>query len=478
MRLFFSPRGSLATCLLVGGFALTASTAQAQLKAVPLPNPQIPGFTFPEAEATLLNWITASSQANGQDARKSIYLHGWGIWTALTSETDQVIDGQKARVFETWYGPEDLSPKTARTMADAVARPRLRTRPKALRQFRHGNRPQPNAQAATAGGVEQVAGFVKYDPSAASHIVSQGLLSVQTLNSFLANGANAIPPFERTSVSLKPAFQVLSQGSLKNGRYYPLPAWPGPPPDAVPFPSSKWNSIAWIDIQGGGGGTGAVDTTAGANPDGSTRTDATTYPVSSLINYQLNAAEAAAWNSNPPGIGNPNAAAGDYVVLLGMHVTSKEITRWTWQTFWWTPSPNVALAPSSSEIVAARPAQLTAAPRNYAMAVAYSMKSPAQPFVGGSNVGDSVYAFNPWLEAGFGPNDLPSSKPGIYQGKPVPNNVGVQTNCMSCHATATYSTAGSTGQFYTGDQYISLEDPRFPGLLTVDFLWSLPDNAQ
>jgi mono/diheme cytochrome c family protein len=114
------------------------------------------------------------------------------------------------------------------------------------------------------------------------------------------------------------------------------------------------------------------------------------------------------------------------------------------------------------------------------MSVAYSMKNPPQPNTGGKNDGNSVYAYNPWLEAGFGPGDLPASQPGKDNGKQVANNVGVQTNCMSCHAQAAYSPTISDLEsvLYTGDQYIDVKGPQFKGKLRTDFLWSIPDNAR
>ncbi len=148
----------------------------------------------------------------------------------------------------------------------------------------------------------------------------------------------------------------------------------------------------------------------------------------------MNANDAAAENSSRA---TSDAAAGDFAILLGMHVTTREITRWGWQTFWWSPTPTVGTAPSSAAIVAARPPQLMGSPANYEMAIAYATEVPAQPYVGGSNAGESLYAYKPWLEAGFGPDTLLDSKPGYSQGKVVANAFGVQTNCMSCHGGAT-----------------------------------------
>ena len=88
-----------------------------------------PGIPIPESEATILNWIKASSNptdaAMAAEASRKIALHGWGIWTSLTAETNQVYQGQKIRVFETWLTPEDLTsvpdggpPRSRRRHAD------------------------------------------------------------------------------------------------------------------------------------------------------------------------------------------------------------------------------------------------------------------------------------------------------------------------------------------------------------------------
>ena len=90
-----------------------------------------------------------------------------------------------------------------------------------------------------------------------------------------------------------------------------------------------------------------------------------------------------------------------------------------------------------------------------------------------------MYVYNPWLEAGFGPGVLRDSIPGISQDQVVSNAYGVQTNCMSCHGGINYNPAGlTTAPDYTGDRYLSLDDPRFRGVLTVDFLWSIPAKAK
>ena len=79
--------------------------------------------------------------------------------------------------------------------------------------------------------------------------------------------------------------------------------------------------------------------------------------------------------------GNPmTAKPGDIVILVGMHVTSRENTRWTWQTFWWAPDPLNPPAPSSKAVAAHKPKALTGAPAHYAMAITYYMVNPKEPY--------------------------------------------------------------------------------------------------
>jgi hypothetical protein len=444
----------------------------AGFKPVPLPDPKIPGFVFPEEEATIVAWTDKGDQ-------HAINRHGWGIWAALTSPSGEQFGGQDLLVFETWLTPEDLLTARLRGQKDLEKVPRD---PLPLRQLRQFRAPKKAAGVRATFGESTVLGFVKFDPSAARFIVDQNLLSKAALAALLKAGDTDIPNFPNTAVSLKPVFQTLSQGQLVGGRYFMLAAWPGPPAQPQSFPDSAWKQCVWVDVAdpGPGKGTGKVDTSC--KTDGSSRTDETTYGLGRFIHFKLSAAQARAVNAIAEAVhGNttPVAIEGDHAILLAMHVTSREITRWTWQTFWWSPNPDKPPSPSSAAIADDRPARLSGAARNYSMALAYSMETPPQPNTGGKNVGNSVYAYNPWLEAGFGPDDLPASQPGTYDGKQVANNVGVQTNCMSCHAQASYSsTAQDLRSLYTGDQYIDMKGAQFKGNLRTDFLWSIPDSAR
>ena len=486
-----------ATTVLVGpnaglGKSLRASTGA--FAPVPLPNPRIPGFRFPEPAATVVTWAKTNNAM-------SIDLHAWGIWTALTRLTNEMYNGQRLRVFETWVTPGDI---TETTSAAALARLSRNPDPVApLEQFSHslavGAVANLGAVSSGPSGPEAtVVGFVKYDPTAEAFIRLNGLLNTANLNALLSAGEAGVPSFPSTAIALKPVYLPVTH--LVQGRYFMLKTWPGSPAltkdpqtgmyvsnDNKAFASSEWGQCIWIDVHPTGApppdeGT-SVDRTCSVN--GSSRTTANTYGVGSFINFQMSATQAQELNASAVAhkTQNPDAKAGDYEVLTAMHVATKEITRWTWQTFWWQPNPAMPLAPSTRAMVAARPSQLQGPARHYAGCAAYQELNPLEPVTGGSNTGQSVYCFNPYLEASaFGPNanKLPDSQPGmttLSDGSSVmtPNDVGVQTNCMSCHEQANYH-PGKIGSApdYTGDRYVDLNDPAFRRTLQADFLWSIP----
>jgi hypothetical protein len=159
------------------------------------------------------------------------------------------------------------------------------------------------------------------------------------------------------------------------------------------------------------------------------------------------------------------ASAGDLALLVAMHVATKEISNWTWQTFYWAPDPSNPYSPSSTLAYSNKPAQLSAAASHYAVSVAYLMVTPNQPLIGGTNKNvNAMIGYNPYLEAGF------DSTTFGFKNKLNPNfKFGVQTNCMSCHALAIVENAAQ----YSADQYIGLHDLYYLGRVKLDFAWSI-----
>jgi hypothetical protein len=124
-----------------------------------------------------------------------------------------------------------------------------------------------------------------------------------------------------------------------------------------------------------------------------------------------------------------------------MHVTTKEQSNWTWQTFWWTPFPGES---ADSDF---RTADVKDEWRNYDMCTAYSELHTTGP-----DTGQPIVCFNPYLETNLAP-----------QGK--------DSNCMTCHQMAAWPNF-STEYMFNGR--ISPDDPTlFDCNTKLDFLWSI-----
>ena len=148
---------------------------------------------------------------------------------------------------------------------------------------------------------------------------------------------------------------------------------------------------------------------------------------------------------------NPVAA------LVGMHVVSAELLDiWTWQTFWWNPT-----------VKPIRGARTGFQYFDYATAY-WTVDKPPYGY---------RYAFNPYLEADFGTETFgrsywqPQGKPGSVI------NLGITTNCISCHQQAMYTVAPkpSATPIYVAHG----DEPQFklPQSIKTRNLWSLAIRA-
>ena len=166
-----------------------------------------------------------------------------------------------------------------------------------------------------------------------------------------------------------------------------------------------------------------------------------------------------------------------------MHVTTREIKRWAWQTFFWTANVAQPYLPSSTAIAALAPSTLDPAAKHYAMSVAYQMVKPAQPIMGGENVGASHIAYNPHLEANFTKQVFQINR--AINGDTY-NEYGVETNCMTCHNLAQYDpkvnykeNGGANRETpYGTDYYMAIDDAVFDNVLRLDFAWSIIGNLE
>lgn len=473
----------------------------AAITAVPMPKTLASGQKFPTDATTINNWVKNSIVINNLETNTDIITHGWDLWDAITSYTDQDNNGQKLRRFETWYTPENI--KTAlrsKTKNNTYKLEDLNRSHTGHLKIQHQN--SHSISAKSAG----IVGFVKCDPIAANHIFNKELYYFEVLKNMIQPGKIAnIPAFPKPSVLIKPVFYPLTKVDSLGPDRYKLPAWPGyhnqiPMSQVIAkgFGTNSWNNDITITING---------TTDAANK---------IFSINDFINFKLNKEQAAnIVNVIDKGV----AKAGDYAVLVGMHLNTRENKRWTWQTFWWSETPTTPQSPSSTLIASQQPTSLEKAAKHYAMGIAYSMISPSQPNTGGANaitktdlIKESIYAYNPYLEAGFsvdtfnlsptpenkttrgysGANDtirkyysegyqkvgaFRASEKNYVGGKL--NKAGIETNCMSCHGQARiYDVAVKEDafQYYAADQYYDMNAPYFKNTVVLDFAWSIQGN--
>lgn len=423
----------------------------------------VPGFNFPEDTPTIYTWL------NNQDT-VSIATHAWGIWAGLTSNSNQIyitdsLQPDTLLIYETWLGIADIAALCAKDSVQGGCGNTKSTREKLdfPNQLTHG------LGTTSATNVDVNPGFfvsVSYSPSAACFATNNLLLNQSTINKYMPSSGSigSIPAFPNTSITLKPTYYI---GKQSDGLIR-IPAWQGQPDNlSQVYGPKKWNSYIYADVTNSQT-PGKIATPVGDNITNNPPATAIVN-LNEFIHYSLDAAAAAQVNTQQ---GAGSVAAGDLAILVCMHVATKEISNWTWQTFFWTTDPANPALPSSKWQADLRPiSSLNGAASHYAVATTYAMVWPNQPISGGTNTGVTpIIGYNPYLEAG-----LPAPFGNVNKLKPT-YQYGMQTNCMSCHAMATTNTTGNQGLSYTADQYVDMKDPIFNNLVQLDFLWSIQGN--
>ena len=429
--------------------------AQAQAGVVtPMPIPN--GFGFPTDATTINGWV-ANADVTAMRG------HAWSLWAGMTAKSGQVTDGGELPIWETWLGTEDLFPPASQAVATLSGPALLRPRSRALRVFVqpvqfHHNRALSTEAAAVAAGTNVVS-FNKFDPEAATFIVApqpgpggatfgyNQLASLTKLNQAWpagTTGANrAINEFPIRGIETKPVFQLVKATGLTA-----LPLWQGPggaTNNKNPTPDT-WKTCILIDPAGSGPIRPATAAEIAARISIG-RNACTTFlfgPLSLLYSFKLSADEAAALQQ----VGGGPAAAGDFAALVAMHVNTKEIPFWTWQTFWWQPGGDTPNGFPGSK--AQQPATLSAPWNNYAMCANYNQT------VRPGNATMDV-CLNPYLE----------TSPTIP--------AGIASNCMSCHGTARIGDSGDYPNDYIAPIDFFGDATYFKTSTThTDFSWAIP----
>lgn len=468
----------------VSGLLHAPAALAAGVKAVDVPA----GYGYPGDRKTLQQWAD-------QWAIQKIGNHAWDLWAGMTADSGQSWNGAPLPVWDTWCGDEEAFSGTCLTAERGGPLHRFRI----ARQLSHVAKVNAlksgSAPAAPVPNDTRVVSFNKFNPPMSAYLARKhagpgkggpyDYTSQQSLVNLNAAWPASAPAAARnveetpyqpgsgkaqgfSAIETKPVFFIVKGSGLT-----PLGLWQGPAGSTNqvnPTPET-WTTCVLIDPKNPAGpDTAPVPATpaqVGQIVKSTTPSACKTYlyaPVSVIWGFKMDAGEADAWNAVAPNSGDGGqgltAEAGDYAVLAGMHVNTKEIVNWTWETFWWQPGGNPpGNFPGSKDGMTDK---VKGPWRNYAMCTAWSQTKGAK-----SSTID--VCFNPYLE----------TSPGIP--------AGITSNCMSCHGTATVGPAAActSGQQTTTAQTQNYPNDykkpvtfAFPGFTKTDFSWAIPGNAR
>jgi hypothetical protein len=395
------------------------------------------GFDFPANKQTLEQFRTSGNLSAQR-------LHVWNVFAGMTRPTP---DG-RFPIFETWYSEAEAF--QTGPVPQAAGPRRVIRRFKDPDQFRSlPGAPAPQA-AGTALLSEVLFNFANYN-----HVRTKKLFLRDELDNLRQTGAadakipnnKTVPPFPAEAISLKTIWWPVAKDKVT-----PMPIWD---PESNPLIPSGNHYSTWARVV-------AIDPTrTNIPPDERMTVDFLTQPrpdshvvgLSAFYFRELDEQTATLAMQNGrlanfvnDVLGRP-LQAGDFVVFLGTHLTTKEIDDWVWATFWWHDRPNDGI------FAADRPDKVTGVWRNYLMSASYDLNLPRE-------ADNSPHiTFNPWLEAHF--------------------RQGIVSNCMNCHNRAAVTSVNLNFLPIRRGNPDLQNDPAYrAGSLRTDFLWSILFSAQ
>lgn len=469
----------------------------AELSIAPIDIPR--GYGYPGDRTLLQKWADEWQIEKITD-------HAWHLWAGMTADSGEKWENAALPYWETWCGSEEaFSHQCNEGKTRAPAHKFI----PAVQLNHNGHAAQADAQIVT---------FNKFNPAMAGFLSEKhkgpgGVEYDYTLQSSLvalnsAWPADTLPkdrkiidtPYTPTvdtvqgsaAIETKPVIFVVKAKGLT-----PLPLWQGLSDSATPNSAgpASWKTCILLDPENSGGtDTKPVPATdeqiKNAYQNSSLSCEKYLYaPLAVIWGFKMSEGDAAAWNtvngsSADAGEGLPTpdpnincqeqqkkasenkqiiACAGDWAVLVAMHVNSKEIVNWTWQTFWWQPggdTPNNY--PGNKQGMTD---DIKGPWRNYAMCTAWNQTQ-------GSKSDKLHVCFNPYLETSV---SIPS---------------GQNSNCMSCHGMASVSLGTPNCVVNQNNppilnmstlpypaNYDAPEQFGAAGFTTTDFSWAIPSDS-
>jgi hypothetical protein len=462
-------KGTLTFFMLYFVFGLGTGTASDGLSKVPYKKLRLPsGNHYPVSQSLLLHLRDKADRR----ASAEIRAHAWDVFAGLTKASP---------IWDTWYTKCDV-----RIMACAPdfdhknpkLHPLLRSFEVPLQTLDSLSARAPNSGGQTIRALLDSAPFLQiltefaqnqranpqfaavlFNRPARDHI-NKNCLRPRDPSSkrdascpHLPDAPRKIKNFKRSAIVLKTSWRRVVPDENGIGEL------------------STWSSDLWNIIQKPNtfkprdfGSAVIVDTTKEAQAtvcrDGDFG-DSERVPLSCFYYIQLTAEDVAELQKSPKGFNDIRDAgvnAGDYLVLVAVHVTTKEIPEWTWATFWWD------LHAGSDPRAAGRPGPDKIEPRwrHFLMESTLSGITPRE-----SDGGPKI-CFNPYLETG------------------VTN--GTISNCLQCHSKASYGP--NSGQGYNlgilsrdGKTLASNSAPPndqdyFSKQVQTDFMWSIANSLR
>ncbi len=366
--------------------------------------------------------------------------HLWKVFGGLTRPSaDPAIP-----VFLTWYGAGEVFALPQATTATARGLPQAFSLP-AMKDH-----PQSSAAPLIIRAHYNLAAFAHIRRNRLNDAARLRAIADEDRSETRFGEANAIPSFPRDSVVVKSVWwPVPAEGVVA------LPVWD--PANNPPRKSGNdyltWSRVVAVSANPDFGASGA-------NVDveflGRVFKQVHAVRIDSLYHVSLDQRTANLLMTDPEArkvaglvLGRP-LHAGDSLVLVALHLATRELTDWVWGTFWWHDQPTQGPYAPPSQPDVQQPW------RNYLMSVSFDADLPREPD------GSPHIAFNPWLEGRF---------PDGGQGS------GLVSNCLTCHRRASMA-AESPFTVTRGPRDSPQSTISGAADVTTSSLWSLPLQAR